>query len=80
MKGQVTRTHIKNGKPCSLDSCPIALSLNEKFPDAQNICVDDDKVSIDGNWYAIRRGKQFIDRFDAGLPVKPITYELTALS
>lgn len=79
MKGRVTLKHIKNGYPEDNQYCPIALSLQDKFGEDTDIKVSSTEVYIVDQWYKIRRGTRFIKRFDAGLPVKPMTYELSPI-
>lgn len=76
MKGQVTKQHIKNGEPNNCNWCPIALSLMDKL-DIDDVEVNETQVRVGKKWYDIRRGTRFIQRFDMGLPVKPMTYELS---
>lgn len=78
MKIKVTRKDIKKGKKGDVSFCPIALAVARKFNlDAEKVQVDGNGVIIDDMYYMLRRGFNFVDRFDEGLPVKPCTIELT---
>lgn len=75
MKVKVLKKHIVNGEPEDGSSCAVALALKDKgFND---VVVGTNEVLLDGESYSIRRGQRFITKFDAGLPVKPCTIELT---
>jgi hypothetical protein len=74
MKVKVTKTHIMNGKKENAKRCPLALALREQG--FKNVSVADRSVQIGGDFYDVRRGMRFINRFDEGLPVKPTIIEL----
>ena len=50
----VEARHIRNGKPKSKRSCPVALALSEAWPDAAEIWVRRRVIEVedsDGVWY-----------------------------
>jgi hypothetical protein len=82
MKIQVTQQHIDKGRGGSCTSCPVALALN----DAGFTRAWVSPSTLRSNW---RNGGSireffpvpdsvlvFINRFDAGLPVDPFSFEL----
>jgi hypothetical protein len=75
---EVKESHIKNGKPRSYSSCPIALSLKEYGYKA--VGVDDDCAEVDG--YSVElptRATRFIHKFDNNRPVKAFKFWLNDL-
>lgn len=85
MKVKVTRKHISKGRKGDSESCPIALALRDKFNlsrglvnvyESSVVIDNEDDIEGDEEYYFIRRGQRFIQRFDKGLPVKPCTVEL----
>ena len=88
---KVTRKHINKGMRYNSQCCPIALALKEQIKlndkeywlvvgDEASVCIKTGKIS-----YSIKRIKQyylplaaqiFINTFDRGKSVKPITFEL----
>jgi len=77
---QVTRKHIREGKPNMLKACPIALSLKEAIGCETPVIAGAEVVRIGGDFYDLPRSVQrFIKRFDAGKPVKPFRFRLDLL-
>lgn len=76
MKIYVKRKHIKEGRHCSFEKCPVALALKEQ--NGLSWCVDEDGISLDySNCKVIkspRSVKRFIRRFDFGDSVKPFNF------
>ena len=74
LRVRVLKRHIKAGKPESSCSCPIAQAVREVSPKKKRVSVSHfltvGKKHYDLPKVAIR----FIDRFDAGKSVKPITF------
>lgn len=76
MKLEITESHIEDGDRGDCSNCPIALALRE-------LCGTDD-VYVDGvfisagdrTWKTPDAAAHFIEDFDSGLPVGPITLEL----
>ena len=67
----ITARDIANGRRRSSDSCPLALSLKRRYPDAaidvtyDAVMVGDRELSLPG------QAALFMGAFDAGRPVKP---------
>jgi len=78
MKIRVTRKFINKGKKKSVESCPIALAIKDRFP-GQYVKVYSDSAIIGDARYNLRRGMRFVERFDAGKSVRPVTVELSDL-
>ena len=84
MKIKVCQTHIDNGIPHNIKSCPIALAIKahptiKKLKDNLRVRVTEDSVTIDntGPRYSLpSRAKRFIGRFDEGFKVKPFSFEI----
>jgi hypothetical protein len=73
MKIYVRRRHIKCGMARSQSGCPIALAFEEITGERPR--VDLDCINTHDEGFALPRSAQrFIDRFDAGKPVKPFTF------
>lgn len=79
----VTAENIANGKPGDINSCPIALALEQTCADG-NPAVRDEW----GEWYVelwsqeVRlpwQAAEFASSFDSGEKVEPFTFELPAL-
>lgn len=68
----VKQKHIKKGQVSDTQCCPIALALKEKFK-TRLVVVGGEYALIKGVRYNLRRGANFIKRFDSGLMVKPFT-------
>lgn len=72
----VTQEDIDNGIKGSECDCPVALAIKRKFSVDRGI-VDGIDIEINGvTYYTPERVYYWIERFDAGLPVQPITFEL----
>jgi hypothetical protein len=77
---RVTQKHIANGKTHDCFNCPVALALDSAGLGI--VKVDKDGFFIDPPLNHTRYislpqiAKNFISRFDSGLPVKPITFKL----
>lgn len=79
----VTQEFIKNGlRGCAF--CPIALAVNSALPSGVVSMVDGDKISFYEGMRARpfcevdtpRIASRFIEDFDQGRPVSPISFEL----
>lgn len=79
---EVTQEHIDRGARKYCGGCPVALAIAEKVADG----VD---VRVGGYWVSCQRGdgvsasdiipgpiQSFIERFDNGASVSPLTFEL----
>lgn len=85
---RVTRQHIADGKGISGElracNCPIALAIKDVFPYSVSTVVGPNLVWV--KWEDERTdilksrlpgaARDFIRRFDAGLPVEPFTFTL----
>ena len=75
MKINVTLKHISEGKPNCAPWCPIALAIQEAtgLPGSVGCTI----YFVDNRAYmSSPEMKQFVDRFDRGLPVEPFTFEV----
>ena len=82
MKITVTQKQIDEGVPGSGKNSPVAKAIAEKTNDEERYA----EVSILGIFYYVDgihyrvdippAVREFIDRFDSGLPVEPFTFEL----
>lgn len=85
IKIHVTSEHIKNGKVCLADACPIYLALEERTGDT-NIRVRSDhvaRITAPSDIMGVvsrriatlpRSARRFIRKFDMGKPVQPFTF------
>ncbi len=65
MKINVTANHIDSGIKCDSGACPVALALQEAFPDKKWIYVDMWKMQIGGyHTEPPESVSEFIDKFD----------------
>jgi len=74
---RVETKHIKHGRRCSLERCPIALAAQEQV---------DETTYVGGNCIAFNHGKfvadlpqaamNFIRLFDTKQPVEPFVFEI----
>lgn len=81
---EVTQTEIDSGKRHCGDSCPIALAIKKADPTLAYVDVDGSDIVVrrpgEVHYMHVRTpddAQSFINRFDAGVPVNPITLELT---
>lgn len=83
LKLVVSQDHITNGKRGHSRMCPIALSTKEQMPGC-SVIVSSNGIYVHlqepfkfiGNSELPRAAAHFIKRFDAGLPVEPIEFEV----
>ena len=75
----VTQNDINLGTPSESDSCPIALAITSSG--FYHVFVEDEKIE----WFSKynrrsmippKKVRQFIERFDAGKPVRPFSFQL----
>lgn len=77
----VTKDHIKKGVKSEKDCCPMALAM--KDAGCKDVIVDRTAMffrETNGDENAIVLPddvKRFVDDFDRGMKVKPITFKLT---
>lgn len=79
---KVTEAHIREGKPCRKDFCPLALAIADALGVGCNhVRVYEDRVTI--FWGRIPRkfrlsGKasEAVRRFDSGEPIEPFAFIL----
>lgn len=84
IKVKVTKDHIERGEKETDDRCPVALAISELDPNATvSVCDDDIWFGYPpeyGEYPTPEKVRRFIKHFDAGLPVRPFTFELAARS
>ena len=69
---KVTKDHIENGKIGQPDCCPIALASG-----FENVSVFVDEIRCYGEAYELPMiAQEFIENFDGGNEVKPISFEI----
>ena len=84
----ITQKHIDAGVPGSCDNHPVALAVRES---TGMLCIANTNAIEWGQRDALRCGyphehymctpsavREFMDRYDEGLPVEPISFELEA--
>ena len=75
---RVLKRHILRGKPMSECSCPIAHAVREVAPKHKRVSVGYETLQIAKKTYLLPGiARTFIDRFDTGNTVKPITFTAT---
>ena len=83
MRIEVTQEHIDNGVRKDAGCCPVGLALKDagvQDPDVQRSFARWEEVS--GEWRRTKlpelpaAAQLFIERFDAGEPVRPFTFRL----
>jgi hypothetical protein len=80
----VTAGHIAKGQRDSCRRCPVALAINETFPDTELVAVDSAYVTMGrgplrGGWIELElpdAATRFIEAFDCHDPVEPFTFDL----
>ena len=73
---KITKEHIRKGVRGSACECPIALALKETLI-TNNVHVDMDGMRVNHVSYALdKKDRKFIERFDAGMPVRPYDFDL----
>jgi hypothetical protein len=77
---EVTEQDIKDGKPCTISSCPIARALRRTLPKSV-AQVGGDGITMNGVFG--RRSittpakiLAFVESFDNGYPVKPFSFNI----
>lgn len=79
---EVTQEDIDKGVPENCSKCPVARAIERTLPNpSPSIAVDPEVIEwFDGDQWQFRYTKvkvqTFIERFDAGKPVKPFSFEL----
>ena len=78
---RVLATDIKNGERQHSQACPIALAVRRRFPDASEVTVSTEVMAfyLKGRTHHAALpsiARFFINEFDAGHPVAPISFEL----
>ena len=77
MKIQVRAFHIKSGVREDPFYCPIARAIHAKRPKA-NVYVDRDGLELNGRLIKLPlRVVRFIEAFDDGKEVKPMSFNLS---
>src|SRR5437899_7803809 len=75
MKIYVRRRHIERGKRGVASACPVALAFEEitgERPMVDGYCIN----THDDSFALTSMAARFIERFDAGEPVKPFAFVL----
>ena len=77
MKIQVTEEDIKNGVRHFCSSCPVALAIKKLYPAETWVSVSARRVVIEETSYDLPEvAITFIQMFDKGQKVEPITFDL----
>ena len=82
IKIKLSHDHIDNGVKASCDKCPAALAIREQTK-SLDVEVGDHRIAIkytNGEWFNYRISKavrDFIWKFDKGMPVRPINFYLS---
>lgn len=90
MKIKVTWKHISEGTPCNINCCPLVLALKDVLSEDVKVWGKKDSqgpyawmkgpfdfdYSRDVALNLPEVCRDFMETFDAGLPVKPFTFEL----
>lgn len=76
---RVTAEHIAHGTAHDCEQCPIALAITSMYPGSTGVGVYSGGVFIDypGTYLLLpltEDAREFVERFDLGLPVKPFTF------
>lgn len=77
MKIKVKQKHIKNGKPCTGEGCPIALALKEQTGERWEV-GDRDAISMDNYYRRIILPEnvwKIIDDYDNSKKMKPFEFD-----
>lgn len=73
----VTQEGIDNGVSYGGNRCPLALALQKRFPDDDDIVVLSHALRVNNSVHRLsERAVQFVEDFDAGKPVQPSTFVL----
>ena len=76
MKIYVTKSDIKEGIQCSSGQCPIARSLQRRFP-GRHVSVGAHGGAVGGRIFPLPPSAQrFIVRFDVGRKMRPFSFTL----
>jgi hypothetical protein len=76
IKVNVTKDHIRKGIRGSACDCPLALALKETLI-TTNVSVDANSIRVNHVYFKTdKKDVRFIERFDAGKPVRPYSLEL----
>lgn len=79
MKIKVTEKDIKYGEERCPGTCPIARAINRELP-GQDVMVFKSICEINHYEYELPpRAYDFIEQFDAGLPVEPFEFDISGL-
>ena len=77
MKIRVTQKHLREGKRNEADRCPLALALRDMG--VETPWVEEEDIYYGGQGkrcHHTRDSLAFINSFDEGLPVHPMTFDL----
>lgn len=78
MKIVVTQDDIDNGRRESPTHCPIALAARRQFPHRYVLATADHLLVGGLTYYWLPPvAVSFVDDFDEGYPVQPISFEVT---
>ena len=75
----VTNKDIREGRPMNAGACPIARAAQREFPDCQVLVggyINVVRKGLHTNYELPPEASSFVRLFDAGMPVKPITFEV----
>lgn len=77
IKINVTKDHIRRGVRGSACDCPIALALKQTLI-THNVSVSSTAIVVNNIGFSVdKKDLRFIERFDAGQPVRPYSFDLT---
>lgn len=76
IKINVTNDHIRRGVRGSACDCPIALALKETLI-TNSVSVTGARMLVNHVWFVVdKKDIRFMERFDAGQPVRPYSFDL----
>jgi hypothetical protein len=78
MKFTLTKSDIKKGIRGDFTSCPVVIRIKRELGSlVDTVTVHTDNILINGIEHKTpKRVVRFINKFDEGKPVEPITFEL----
>jgi hypothetical protein len=69
--------HIEKGKPCTNDSCAIALAIKEVVPARSHVSISRTSAIIGAFGHGLpESAKDFIKLFDKGIKPEPFTFQI----
>lgn len=77
MTVEITQADIDAGKAKNAQACAIALACRRVMPGAwvEETRIYESAYDWDCDWYPLpEKARNFVERFDAGLPVTPFTF------